>query len=121
MLALNASVKEKYPDSEFAIVPVAHFSEEYLSKLPKEVRILGCTPDYNAYNGDMPNPPPDGDKPMRTASGHIHIGIPDKFLDAWGGKDGAWLNPFVRHLDYALYVPSLLWDKDEERRQMYGQ
>jgi hypothetical protein len=102
---------------EYEVV-VAHFDAAYLKQQPAEALELGCDPDYCAWTNDQ-NPRPDGDRPMRTASGHIHIGFTD-------GED---INdPLLRHrgniiakqLDYYLGLPSLIFDKDVERRGMYG-
>ena len=61
------------PDYEQALVPVADFDAKYLASMPPESNELGCTPDYDAYTG-APNIKPDNTRPMRTASGHVHIG-----------------------------------------------
>lgn len=79
---------------------------------------LGCDPDFNAWVGKA-NPRPDGDRPFRTASGHVHIG--------WtNGEDKddaghiARCNAVVRQLDFFLGLPSLFYDGDTRRRSMYG-
>jgi hypothetical protein len=111
-------MKLMVPDYEVVVSPVAHFDAAYLKQQPAEALELGCDPDYCAWTNDQ-NPRPDGDRPMRTASGHIHIGFTD-------GED---INdPLLRHrgniiakqLDYYLGLPSLIFDKDVERRGMYG-
>lgn len=69
---------------------------------------FGCDPDYNAYSG-RPNPRPRTEnKSLRSAGGHVHVGT-DK-------------NPrnLVKTLDLFLGVPSVLLDRDEERRKLYG-
>jgi hypothetical protein len=111
-------MKLMVPEYEVVVSPVAHFDAAYLKQQPAEALELGCDPDYCAWTNDQ-NPRPDGDRPMRTASGHIHIGFTD-------GED---INdPLLRHrgniiakqLDYYLGLPSLIFDKDVERRGMYG-
>lgn len=110
-------------DAGYEIVkePVAFFDPEYYQSVPEFAKELGCDPDYNAYTGEAnPRPPVDESNPMRTASGHVHIGWtngaepfdPTHFEDC---------RTVVRQLDYFLGVPSLYWDKDNRRRQMYGQ
>ena len=110
---------------EFVYEPVAEFGKAYIDKQPEEAKILGCEPDYNAYTGGV-NPRPDGNKPFRTASGHIHI--------SWKKDDPEWpdvvdpLEPshfeaccmFAKVLDAYLGIPSLAWDRDVKRRELYG-
>src|SRR6187402_1390312 len=55
-----AEMRLLVPTHEFAMVPVATFTPEYMKTQPKEALELGCDPDYNAWSGD-PNPRPDGD------------------------------------------------------------
>lgn len=103
---------------QLAPVPVATFSEKVFWESPDEARELGCTPDYNAWTGDM-NPKPDGDTTMRTASGHIHIGW-TKDMDPYDPAHYEDCRNLVKQLDYYLGVPSLLWDTDNRRRKLYG-
>lgn len=104
---------------EFAIVPTANFDTAYFASLPNSDLALGCEPDYDAYSGKK-NPKPDTDKPMRTASGHIHIG--------WTHNQALFVDHhfnmcrnIAKQLDIALFVPSQMWDKDNSRRELYGQ
>jgi len=98
--------------------PVAEFGFEYIDAQPEEAKMLGCDPDYNAYTGTA-NPRPSAATPFRTASGHIHIG--------WT-KDVNPLDPghfeacctLSKMLDVRLGIPSLTWDTDKKRRQLYG-
>lgn len=79
---------------------------------------MGCNPDFNAWkDGDM-NDMPDGEALFRTAGGHIHIGwnpisSASHFFDCI---------EVVKHLDYALGVPSLFEDRaGAKRRSLYGE
>lgn len=106
------------PDYEVVISPVAHFTEEVMKAQPPEALELGCDPDYNAWSG-MPNVKPNANRPMRTASGHVHIGWtngqdildPDAVNRAFSA---------ARQMDFFLGLPSLFYDNDQERREMYG-
>lgn len=102
------------PGYELAPVPVADFTKEYIAAQPEEAKILGCDPDYDAYTG-MANIKPQADMPMRTASGHVHIG--------WG-KDMVGHDDQARavavQMDFFLGLPSLFYDNDTRRRDMYG-
>ncbi len=106
------------PTHNLAIVPVAHFSKEVMNKQPEEALALGCDPDYNAYTGNV-NPKPNGNVTFRTAAGHVHIGwTKDMDVEDPGHIEACQM--FTRQLDYYLGVPSLFYDTNQKRRQMYG-
>lgn len=100
---------------KFALgVPVAHFTPEYMRAQHPKANELGCDPDYNAWTGDV-NPRPNGGLPMRTAAGHIHI--------SWNGSNFAdedLKRDICKQMDFFLGLPSVLYDDDTERRQLYG-
>lgn len=111
-------MKLMVPEYEVVVTPVAHFEPAYLKAQAPEALELGCDPDYNAWTNDV-NPRPDGDRPMRTASGHIHIGFTeDQDADEYLHRHRC--NLIAKQLDYYLGLPSLLYDGDVERREMYG-
>lgn len=106
------------PQHEVVAVPVADFSLDYIAQQPFEARELGCDPDFDAYTGRA-NVKPNANLPMRTASGHVHIG--------WG--EG--MNPesidhdelcrlATKQMDVFLGLGSLFFDDDQRRREMYG-
>ena len=71
-------------------------------------RVFGCEPDYNAWTGEV-NPKPHCDNPnLRSAGGHIHV---ETDLDR---------RAVIQAMDLFLGVPSVLMDKGEERRKLYG-
>jgi hypothetical protein len=98
--------------------PVADFGKDYIASQPKEARELGCSPDWNAYTRSH-NPRPDAETPFRTASGHVHIGWTE-------GEDASAADhidaccALAKSLDVWLGLPSLVWDKDDRRRTLYG-
>lgn len=111
-------LRKMVPEYEVVVTPVAHFDEAYMKAQPPAALELGCDPDFNAWNGCV-NIKPDGDRPMRTASGHIHIG----FVEGADIHDGNHLNKcqvITRQMDFYLGLPSLFYDKDTLRREMYG-
>jgi hypothetical protein len=111
-------LKAMVPDYQVIATPVADFPFEYLKTQPKEALELGCDPDFNAWNGQA-NPRPDGERPMRTASGHVHIG----FTNGESSNDYNHVqkcNAVVKQLDFFLGLPSLIYDGDVRRREMYG-
>jgi hypothetical protein len=104
----------------YRVVPdsVAVYEEAYFANLPNQVKELGCDPDYDGWTGRV-NKKPDCNLPMRTAAGHIHIGWGEDF-DIYSEKHFDLCCDLAQHLDYYLGIYSLLWDRDDQRRQMYG-
>lgn len=100
--------------------PTAYFDQEYFDSLPEEVKRLGCTPDYNAWTGKA-NEPPSTDEPFRTGGGHLHVGWGNFFDDSSKTNDH-WYDCLdaVQQLDLILFPISHLWDKDQKRRELYG-
>lgn len=113
-------LKEMIPEgTKFNISPVAYFGEDYIKSQPKEAIELGCDPDFNAWNKGERNPRPNGNTSLRTASGHIHIGW-DSNLDIQDPDHLEACMMMVKQLDVVLLPISMLWDKDDVRRDMYG-
>lgn len=106
------------PDFELAPVPVADFPLEYIHSQPAEARELGCEPDYDAYTG-MANLKPNADLPMRTASGHVHIGWTNG-QDIYDPRHLNACRAAVQQCDVVLGLASLFYDDDVRRRAMYG-
>lgn len=104
------------PDYEVVADPVADFDLEYIASQPPEARDLGCDPDFNAWSGAV-NEKPNVNLPMRTAAGHIHIGFTE---DARGPEHFEICRIITQQLDFYLGLPSLLFDNDQRRRDMYG-
>lgn len=106
-----------------AATPVAKFGHEYLATLPESATELGCNPDFNAWTS-LENPRPDAKMDFRTGSGHVHIGwnhlLGVGSFDPTSPEHKETCELFVKELDYALGVPSLLYDKDKIRRKLYG-
>lgn len=114
-----AQLAQMIPEYELEAVPVVEFGSEYIKAQPIEAQELGCDPDYNAYTGKQ-NPIPDAEKPIRTGAGHIHVGWGEGFrVKSRPHRD--MCRDVVRQLDVALGLPSLLFDKHDERRELYGQ
>ena len=109
------------PDYKLECIPVADFGLEYIRSQPEEAKEMGCDPDYDAYTVDV-NPRPNGELPFRSAAGHIHFGLPEAENDAPVNDVDyhAWLATKVRELDFYLGLPSLFYDADTKRRELYG-
>lgn len=105
------------PQFRIVAVPVAHFGQEYLATQPEKATELGCNPDYNAYTGTE-NEIPDASLDFRTGAGHVHIGWGNKIdQDEMHYRD---CRSVVKQMDVFLGVPSVIYDQESGRRQMYG-
>lgn len=111
-------VKKVAPDLRLVVTPTALFDKDYFSALPEDAKKLGCEPDYNAYTGEQ-NQKPETDEPFRTGAGHLHVGW-TSFEDPFNVNHFRDCRDVAMQLDAALYVPSLLWDNDDKRRELYG-
>lgn len=114
-----ATLRSMVPGFDLVPTPVAEFGAEYIKQQPKEALVLGCDPDFNAWNGGKVNPRPNGDNPFRTAAGHVHIGWTND-VDPFHPQHLEAAITLTKQLDFYLGLPSLLYDKDAKRRTMYG-
>lgn len=96
---------------EIINLSAASFPEDQL--VATAAKEFGCDPDFNAWTG-LKNPRPKADDPnLRSCGGHVHVGYD-------------WKNyPFtrealIRALDLYLGVPSVLMDRGEKRKLLYG-
>lgn len=101
-------------------VPAVTFSEKVWEGASDTAKMLGCSPDVNAWTGDF-NPPPNGDAipRLRTASGHLHIGWTNDESIADEEHIGH-CRDLVKQLDWFLGGWSLQMDHDSTRRKLYG-
>lgn len=106
------------PGYELVNHPFVDFGEEYMKTQPEEAKELGCDPDFNAWTS-LENPRPDGERSFRTAAGHIHIGWTED-MDVSDPSHFQDCIEVAKQMDWALGVPSLLWDQEDRRRSMYG-
>lgn len=113
-----AALKAMVPEYEVVATPVADFSKEHMAEQPAEALELGCDPDYNGWLL-LANDKPNGDRLFRTASGHVHIGWTDS-QDPHSPEHFAKAAATARQMDFFLGLPSLFWDDDLRRREMYG-
>lgn len=117
--SVMAQLADMVEDVELVAEPVARFGYDYIKSQPEEARDLGCNPDYNAWAGGCANDKPNVDLPFRTGAGHVHIG--------W--TQGEDVSNFahvhsciavIKQMDFFLGLPSIIFDKEVERRSMYG-
>lgn len=113
-----ATLRAMVPDVTLHADPVAHFTREYMEQQHPKAVELGCDPDYNAWTRAR-NPIPDGTRLFRTGAGHVHCGwipvdvqVPDNHEEV--------CQMLVRQQDFYLGLPSLLYDTDSQRRELYG-
>lgn len=118
MQSLEKHYKRAAPDLLLTITPTANFEKGYFDTLPDEPKLLGCTPDFNAYTGSE-NTPPETTEPFRTGAGHIHVGW-GEYLRVNTDAHFQLCRDMVKQLDAILYISSLLWDSDDKRRTLYG-
>jgi len=119
MSSVMDSIIKMVPGYEIYVEPVADFGLAYIQSQPDEAKALGCSPDFNAYT-KMANPAPNADTPFRTASGHVHIGWTNGPVDIENESHLEACRALTKALDLYLGVPSLVWDRDDRRRSLYG-
>jgi len=117
---VRQTISDMVPGYNVVAEPVARFDADYFKfQVPSVARELGCNPDYNGWTYETnPKPDPAGE-PFRTASGHLHIGWTDD-QDIEDKEHFILCCKIARQLDYSLGLPSLLWDADATRRELYG-
>lgn len=77
-----------------------------------EAKLFGCSVDYNVYSMG-PNPKPKGETTnLRSAGFHIHVGYSNPSIET--SLMG------VKAMDLFVGVPSVLYDRDDKRRSLYG-
>lgn len=111
-------MKLMVPEFEVVATPVAHFTDEYMKQQPPAALELGCDPDYNAWSNTI-NVKPNAQRPMRTASGHVHIGWTNN-EETTNEQHAERCRMVGRQMDFYLGLGSLMYDSDTERREMYG-
>jgi len=96
------------PIFEFSHESAVLFDNEELQH--PQAQEFGCEPDYNAWTRKMNPRPCAADQTLRSAGGHIHVGVE--------GVDAA---EFIRAMDVYVGVPATKLDKHGKmRRQLYG-
>ena len=119
-LVLKSLVKFLPKGCRLMPMPAVTFSEKVWEAASDEAKELGCSPDYNAWTGEV-NPPPNApDNPrLRTASGHLHIGWTE---DASMSDIEHVTNcqDLVKQLDWYLGAWSTRHDNCPQRRKLYG-
>jgi len=74
--------------------------------------VFGCEPDFNVWDLKMNPSPVAADPLLRSAGGHIHVGVED--------PSPANMIRLGRILDVFIGAPLAAVDKDKRRRELYG-
>jgi hypothetical protein len=92
-------------------VQASHIMDDDQLEDPR-AHVFGCEPDFNVWTL-QPNPRPlSKNKSLRSAGGHIHVGIPNL-----GRIDKVMIG---RLMDSTLGLWSVIKDSDTRRRELYG-
>lgn len=103
---------------EFVFNAVHEYDKDYFDTIPADNLILGCEPDYDAYTGEINNPP-NPEVTFRTGAGHVHFGwrndadVQDKshLLDC---------RTVILMADSLIGYPLLLLEPKNKRNELYG-
>lgn len=107
MQYLNESFSHR--GAEIAVDASAIFTDDAL--VDPRAWVFGCEPDLNVWLKRANPRPTAANKNLRSAGGHVHVGIDDKSFD---------LEKLIKCMDLYLGVPSVLMDTDTVRKELYG-
>jgi len=99
-------------DPKIQLMPVASVEFPREELMTRQARIFGCDPDFNAWEGGMPNPRPERVENLRSCGGHIHLGIL-----SIGEFD---MKRMVRLMDKHVGTYCAEICGDDRRREIYG-
>lgn len=116
---VRAQLKKMLPSHmDLIACPTAQFTQEVWDSALDQTKILGCSPDYNAWALNV-NPPAKAEDRVRCAGGHLHLGWTEDADQTDPDYFKASID-LVRQLDWYLGAWSVLQDDDVVRRSMYG-
>jgi Phage phiEco32-like COOH.NH2 ligase-type 2 len=104
--AVMAKSLEYLPNLSFSKLSCIIFPEDQMQH--PLAHVFGCEPDYDAWTGKDNKKPEPPHEFMRSAGGHIHIETTKDAYDV------------VRNCDLVLGVASVLMDRGEDRKKLYG-
>lgn len=108
-------LREMNPDLSLVSVSSQKYSMEELNS--PTAQMFGCDPSYCVYTQDRsPRPSPEEVGNLRSFGFHIHVG----FKIEEGVDQFELIDKLIRAMDIQLGVPSILIDRDEDRRKIYG-
>lgn len=103
---------------DLVAVPTATFSKAEWERTPEEAKILGCSPDFDAWRRNV-NPVPQAQEFVRHAGGHLHVGWTNGADTSDPVYTQACLD-LVKQFDWFLGAWSVHKDPDNLRRSAYG-
>lgn len=123
IMRIQEELRRRVAEKGLIMVPSAsmHFTEAQLDH--PQARRFGCEPDFNVWERRV-NDSPKSDSveaaTLRTAGGHVHVsfnvnGEPPKFPEHI-----TEMETVVMGMDVFIGIPSVILDKDKERRKLYG-
>lgn len=109
----NKLLQEINPNFKLIAKSSYNYSDDELNTY--EALTFGCSASFNAYTRDT-NDPPNLEEVgnLRSAGFHIHFGSENKEMTITDKEN------IVKLFDSLVVLPSLLIDKDSERRKLYG-
>ena len=110
---VNAKLQETQPDWHIRSVSSARFERDELRS--KTAREFGCDPSFCVYTGGVsPRPTPAEVGNLRSFGFHIHIGF------ECDGNPILSFEKIIKAMDIYCGVGSIIIDRDEDRRKIYG-
>lgn len=107
---IRSFIQAKDPDLDIKCSASEIVDDDQLQS--DEAKLFGCSVDYNVYT-ESANPKPKGETTnLRSAGMHIHCGY-----DGYNTNTSLEL---IRLFDLFIGVPSVLFDEDKRRRDLYG-
>lgn len=108
-------LEDSLPENFSIIIrPTVQFGIDYFKAQPEKAKELGCEPDYNAYTGEMNKINDNVPATLRTAAGHVHIGIDKKLTPLEERKLAILCDVFI-----GLFMNSI-GDGGCIRKRLYG-
>lgn len=100
------------PHFQLSKLASAHFDMDELFDGGEKALSFGCSPDMNVYTMEYNRISEEVHPELRTAGGHVHVGLNEVANDHVINS--------VKMLDLFLGIPSVLFDQDRERKELYG-
>lgn len=102
---------------EMKAISSTHYSMSDLKRYPNCME-FGCSPSYSAYTGNPFIIPPADSTTLRSFGSHICVGFKGSLEDTHAYYKE--ICSIIKCCDLFLGVPSLLLDRDNQRRSLYG-
>lgn len=99
-------------DADYGIKCAASFKVPTKELKHPQAKQFGCDPDFCIYSIGPNEVSKATRTTLRSAGFHIHVGYPQNNIDV--------SLQMLRYIDVYVGIPSILYDKDSERRKLYG-